>query len=271
MKINWKLWAVLAVANLIASMILLPYALALQGDAASLTGGMMPEWAFNLIMLIAQVAQAVLLNAPLILLGLFLADRVGFGVPILSAWLRRESAREPARRMIKPVVIIGLAGGVLLVLLSYAMSALTEAEALRLGYTIPDVALPAPWKGFLASISAGITEESLLRLFLMTFFVWLGAQIWRTPDGQPKAALVWGANILAALLFGALHFMNVAMIGLPFTPMIILQILLLNGSIGVAFGWLYWKYGLESAMLAHFLVDVVLHVLVPLFAPALGV
>jgi len=65
--------------------------------------------------------------------------------------------------------------------------------------------------------------------------------------------------------------MNVAMIGLPFTPMIILQILLLNGSIGVAFGWLYWKYGLESAMLAHFLVDVVLHVLVPLFAPALGV
>jgi hypothetical protein len=37
-----------------------------------------------------------------------------------------------------------------------------------------------------------------------------------------------------------------------------------NGIAGLAFGWLYWKYGLESAMLGHFLADVIVYVLVPL-------
>jgi hypothetical protein len=40
----------------------------------------------------------------------------------------------------------------------------------------------------------------------------------------------------------------------------------LNGLLGVGFGWLYWKYGLESAMLGHFSADIVLHVLPPLLA-----
>jgi hypothetical protein len=33
---------------------------------------------------------------------------------------------------------------------------------------------------------------------------------------------------------------------------------------GAAFGWLYWKKGLEAAMIAHGSADVVLHVLGPL-------
>jgi hypothetical protein len=30
---------------------------------------------------------------------------------------------------------------------------------------------------------------------------------------------------------------------------------------GIAFGWLFWKWGLESAVVAHFTADVVLHVI----------
>jgi hypothetical protein len=40
----------------------------------------------------------------------------------------------------------------------------------------------------------------------------------------------------------------------------------LNGLGGLAFGWLYWKRGLESAMMAHFSADIVLHVITPLVA-----
>jgi len=40
----------------------------------------------------------------------------------------------------------------------------------------------------------------------------------------------------------------------------------LNGLGGLAFGWLYWKQGLESAMIAHFSADIVLHVITPLVA-----
>ena len=35
----------------------------------------------------------------------------------------------------------------------------------------------------------------------------------------------------------------------------------LNGLLGIAFGWLYQRYGLEAAMVSHFSADIVLHVL----------
>jgi membrane protease YdiL (CAAX protease family) len=49
-------------------------------------------------------------------------------------------------------------------------------------------------------------------------------------------------------------------------PLVITRALVLNGVGGLAFGWLYWKQGLESAMIAHFSADVVLHVITPLAA-----
>jgi membrane protease YdiL (CAAX protease family) len=49
-------------------------------------------------------------------------------------------------------------------------------------------------------------------------------------------------------------------------PLVITCALLLNGLGGLAFGWFYWKQGLESAMTAHFSADVVLHVITPLAA-----
>ena len=35
------------------------------------------------------------------------------------------------------------------------------------------------------------------------------------------------------------------------TPMIIFRCFLLNGGFGLLFGWLYRKYGLRYAMIAH--------------------
>ena len=48
------------------------------------------------------------------------------------------------------------------------------------------------------------------------------------------------------------------------TPLIIARAIILNGIGGIVFGWLYWKKGLESAMVSHFTSDMVLHVLFPL-------
>ena len=48
------------------------------------------------------------------------------------------------------------------------------------------------------------------------------------------------------------------------TPLIVFRALLLNGIGGVIFGWLYWKKGLESAMIAHFSADIVIYVFLPL-------
>ena len=47
--------------------------------------------------------------------------------------------------------------------------------------------------------------------------------------------------------------------------MLIVRAITLNGVAGIAFGWLYWQYGLEAAMLSHFCADILLHGLGPIF------
>ena len=121
-------------------------------------------------------------------------------------------------------------------------------------------AKPAAWKGFLASFYGGIDEEVLLRLCVMSFLVWLGRLVSKTADGHPTTAVFWIANVLAAVLFGLGHLPATAAI-LPITPTVVVRAVVLNGLLGVAFGWLYVKHGLESAMISHFSADLVLHVL----------
>ena len=58
------------------------------------------------------------------------------------------------------------------------------------------------------------------------------------------------ANILTAILFAAGHLpATIMMIGS--SSLIIFRCFLLNGVFGLLCGWLYRKYGLRSAMIAH--------------------
>ena len=96
----------------------------------------------------------------------------------------------------------------------------------------------------------GVIEEVMLRLFLMSLIAFLLHKLfWRKRETTPVAALVL-ANILSAILFAAGHLPATAML-LGITPMILLRCFLLNGGFGLAFGWLYRKYGLRYSMLAH--------------------
>ncbi len=50
---------------------------------------------------------------------------------------------------------------------------------------------------------------------------------------------------------------------LSLTPLVIMRTIMLNGLAGLAFGWLYWRRGLEAAMVSHGAVALILHVAVP--------
>ena len=95
----------------------------------------------------------------------------------------------------------------------------------------------------------------------MTVLVWMGARLTRT--NRPRAIVAWTANILAAILFGLGHLPATAML-VPLTTAVMVRAIVLNGLVGVACGWLYWRKGILLAMLAHFSADIVLHVLTPL-------
>lgn len=101
-----------------------------------------------------------------------------------------------------------------------------------------------------AVIYGGVIEEVMLRLFMMSLIAWLLHKLfWRKQENTPIAALV-AANVIAALLFAAGHLPTTAML-MGITPMILFRCFLLNGGFGLLFGWLYRKYGLRYAMLAH--------------------
>jgi membrane protease YdiL (CAAX protease family) len=160
--------------------------------------------------------------------------------------------------------VVGVAASLLIILLEifFFQPALATQLGAQASLGLLN-AQPSAWKGLLASLYGGINEEILLRLGLMSILVWLGGLIARTPDRHPAPAVFWIANVLAAVLFGLGHLPATAVL-VPLTPLVIARAIVLNGLAGIGFGWLYWKRGLEAAMLAHFSADIVLHVLLAL-------
>lgn len=58
------------------------------------------------------------------------------------------------------------------------------------------------------------------------------------------------ANIISALLFAAGH-LPATMAMTRLTPLLLFRCFLFNGGLGLCFGWLYRKYGIGYAMIAH--------------------
>jgi membrane protease YdiL (CAAX protease family) len=113
---------------------------------------------------------------------------------------------------------------------------------------IAEVAL---WKRLLAGLFyGGINEELLLRLFLVSLIAWTFARGWRRRPVLAGPAVMGAAILIAAVLFGLGHLPAAAMVG-ELTPQTVTRVLALNTLAGVVFGGLYWRRGLDAAMVAH--------------------
>jgi membrane protease YdiL (CAAX protease family) len=228
----------------------LPYALDLQrGIQADVS-----------TLIVQQTVQGGLIFAVMIFLGMLLMKRIGLSAPILDSITKGESASEPLRRILLISIVLGVVVGLLIIGLDFIFQPFLLNEIGDKGNLLEQGVKPAAWKGFLASFSGGIGEEIQLRLFLMSLLAWLGSFVSRTPEGKPTSAVFWVANILAAIIFGLGHLPAMATI-LPLTTLVVVRTVLLNMVGGIVFGWLYQTRGLESAMVAHFSADIVLHVL----------
>jgi membrane protease YdiL (CAAX protease family) len=129
------------------------------------------------------------------------------------------------------------------------LSAETEARIAAFGRL-----LPVPTR----LLSGGITEELLLRWGLMTLLVWAAWRLLQRRGGEPKPAYFVGAIVISSLVFGIGH-LPVAYLILPeATAALTLFVIAANSIFGLIAGYLYWKRGLESAMLAHMLTHVLL-------------
>jgi len=259
--INWRVFLILWIASILSLIALLPYILELQSSTLLTLDLPIPLPA----LIALQIVQSAILFAIMIFAGMFFASRVGLGTPILDSVTRGDPVADNVRAILPLSIILGVIAA--LIILSLEFFLFQPAMLKELGDSTAalnlQTAQPAAWKGFLASFYGGIAEEIQLRLLVMSFFAWLGRFISKTTEGKPTNAVFWIANILAAVLFGLGHLPAMSLL-VPLTPLVIARTVILNGLIGIVFGWLYWKRGLEAAMISHFSADIVLHVLLAL-------
>lgn len=248
-----RLALLLGVAGMLATLALWPYLLALMPQKFAALPLPLPLP----LIVAAQTIQAGLACWLLGWLGLYLGAPFGLDAPWLRAWVYRRP-RDPARRSHWRLAALL---GVLAALLVAGLSLL--GPKLAAGHAV--TATGWAWRGALASFYGGIVEEVECRLLLVSLLVWLLAKF-RRKQAQPWLFLV--AIAVAALLFGAGHLPAVFSIGMAHTPQLIARIVLLNALVGLVTGTLFWKVGLEHAMLAHFCADLVLHVGLPLAGAA---
>jgi hypothetical protein len=157
--------------------------------------------------------------------------------------------------MIPPALALGVVSSSVAIVLEATVFWPRLAPAVRDSFPIP-----ALWKRVLACFYGGIDEELLVRLFLLSLLAWLIGLAWHLSSGIPTVGALWLANLIAAVIFGLSHLPATAAL-VELSPVLVVRAMLLNGLVGVAAGYLFWRYGLEAAIVAHFTADAVLHVI----------
>lgn len=199
----------------------------------------MSETVFKL----AALGQGIVLLIILILVGLATAPKVGLRAPVFQALVTGESKWQALAPQIVPGLIGGLVGALLL--LAYALlQPLVTPERVQADSPIEISML-------MRVLYGGIVEELHMRWGLMSLFVWLGWRLFQRSKGLPHNAWFWAGIVLSALIFGIGHVPAAISFGMLSTPLRIGYIVLANTIGGLIFGWLYWRKGLEGAMIAH--------------------
>lgn len=194
------------------------------------------------------LVQPTILLSLTVLAGVQLAPRVGLSAPLAAALVQGRSWRKAIAPQLLPGLIGGLvSGGALLAIAALAQPWLPPA------YLAAEAA-PA----LVRFLYGGITEEILIRWGLMTLLLWLGWRFGQGRRGSPAKGWVAIAIGLSALLFGVAHLPYAIALGLPLTPLLVGYLLLQNGLFSLVAGYLYWRYGLESAMVAHLTLHLLL-------------
>lgn len=179
--------------------------------------------------------QAAIYGLVLGALGILLAKKVG---------LWKDGTRF-GKRPLTAAFIVAVIGGAGIIL----------PDLLYFCRHIPAVAdsyLAKPTLVFIigAVIYGGVIEEVMVRLFLMSLFTFIFHKLFGRGVEKPGIWMLVTANILSALLFAAGHLPTTALL-MGLSPMVLVRCFLLNGTFGLLFGWLYRKYGLRYAMIAH--------------------
>ena len=197
--------------------------------------------------------QPTILLAVAVLLGVLLARKCGLSAPAFEALARGNGFVRALRPQIIPGLIGGLLGGIAIILSWVLGKPLLPPEfaarAEQLNKFLPLIT---------RLLSGGITEELLLRWGVLTLLVWAAWRLFQKGQGEPRRVYFVSAIVISSILFGLGHLPVAIALGSKLTTAIVLYVVMANSSFGLIAGYLYWRKGLEAAILAHMLTHVLI-------------
>jgi hypothetical protein len=193
-----------------------------------------------LLRLLAMIQPAMMIVGAA-LLGAWAAPRVGLGAPIVEALARREGIGPLLRRQAGPVLGVATIVAAMLVLFWRVVVAAPSSGQLL------SLEMPLITK----LLYGGIAEEVLLRWGLMSALVLAAWRLAARSEAQPPRGCFVAAIIVSAGLFAIGHLPILFLLAPAAGVELVLLVLAANLVPGLLFGWLYWRHGLEAAMLAH--------------------
>lgn len=194
---------------------------------------------------IATAVQGLVLAVVTSVVGTLLAAKVGLRAPVLNSLVSHGDALAAFRSQWLPGVIGGVIGtAVIIAFYSFSPDALATIQARG---NIPLAA---------RLLYGGVTEEVMVRWGLMSFLVWAAWRVAQRGGGEVSGGIVWFAIVISSLLFGLSHVPSVAAALGSVPAFVVVYITLGNAAFGMVAGFLFWRYGLESAISAHLLAHV---------------
>ena len=208
---------------------------------------------FTPLMRILAVAQPAVILSLAVFAGVAVAPKVGLSSPVGEAIARGGRWHVALKPQIVPGLLGGVAGGLAIVLITAVSKPFLPADVVA---RVRELSQVLPFATRL--LYGGVFEELLLRWGLMTLLVWAAWRILHKGRDRPRPSFFVGAILMSALVFAAGH-LPIALLLLPEpTPAYVTFVIAANSIFGVIAGFLYWRKGLESAVIAHMVTHAVL-------------
>ncbi|TNE70749.1 CPBP family intramembrane metalloprotease [bacterium] len=195
--------------------------------------------------------SSLALGLIVVFIGLWISSRANLGAPLIAGFFSKKKIKELVNRndLLSSVLLASIAAIFLLGLF----------ELQKEYYPITSIiSRPSKLFYFLVSFSAGITEEILFRLGLMSLFITI-IQFLKQAE-NPSNRTIWTSIGISAIFFGLIH-LPLQKNFVELTPFTISVTMIGNVITGSTFGWIFWKRGLLIAIIAHIAFDLVFHVI----------
>ncbi|MCC2604336.1 CPBP family intramembrane glutamic endopeptidase [Planctobacterium marinum] len=191
-----------------------------------------------------------LCTLPALLVGLTCGKKLGLG--LVS---ERTSETNGLQRGVKFAFINGIALGAFLLAIRWGSDSALPDE-------MPEYGFRGVIGGFLVSLGASVGEEIWFRLGLMTLLLF-AIQNLLLKKTLTDVVVFW-TILVVGILFGTAHLPQLMSYGVT-DAFAIWGTVIGNTCVSILYGWCFWRYGLISAIVAHFSLDLVLHCLTAVF------